>query len=314
MKIAITGGAGFIGTQLAVLLKNQKHELVLLDVQKSPAFRDDSRFIDVTNAQAVMDVLTGADVIYHLAAEHRDDVRPTQKYYEVNVGGAENVVAAARAHDIKTIIFTSSVAVYGLNAGDSKESDRPKPFNDYGKSKLESEKIFEAWAAEDASRNLITVRLVATFGPGNRGNIYNLMHQMARGKFMMVGSGRNRKSIAYVANVAAFLTHCLKLKGQHVYNYADKPDLEMNEMVKLVRQNLKLNEKVPRIPYIAGLLGGAAFDVAAKVTGKTFPVSAVRVQKFCADTVVNAEKMRETGFQPANSLAEGLKEMIKAEF
>lgn len=305
MRIAITGGAGFIGSKLAELLEKQGHEVFILDL---PAY-------DVTDSAAMMEALTGIDAIYHLAAEHRDDVRPIQKYYDVNVGGAENIIAAAKAHNIPKIIFTSSVAVYGLDAGESKESSAPAPFNDYGQSKWESEKIFESWAQQNPDHKLVTIRLVATFGPGNRGNIYNLMNQIAGGKFLMVGSGKNRKSIAYVGNVAAFLAHLLKCEaGTHLYNYADKPDISMNEMVGIVRGKLGQEKKLLRVPYIIGLAGGFVFDVAAKITGRRFPISAVRVQKFCADTVVNAEKMRGTGFVPPYSLKQGLEEMIEAEF
>lgn len=315
MKIAITGGAGFIGTELAKVLTAQGHALVLLDLQKSREFPELSRLVDVTDQAALTAALAGIDAIYHLAAEHRDDVRPVQKYYDVNVGGAKNIVAAAETHNIKQIIFSSSVAIYGLDAGDSKERDAPAPFNDYGRSKLESEKIFEEWARKDKSRKLATIRLVATFGAGNRGNIYTLMEQIARGRFLMIGHGKNKKSIAYVGNVAAFLAHVLSLSsGLHLYNYADKPDLSTMALVASIRASLGLKGTGPAMPYAIGLLGGAAFDIAAKITGKNFPISSIRVKKFCADTVVNADKLRETGFIAPYSLEHGLQDMIAQEF
>ncbi len=319
MSIAITGGAGFIGSVLTRRLVDAGEDVRILDIQASKAFPDLRRDSDVTDEAAMIRDLEGVDVIYHLAAEHRDDVQPIQKYYDVNVGGAQNVVAAAEAHNINTIIFTSTVAVYGLDAGDPKtgsvETDPANPFNDYGQSKLDSEKVFEAWAAKDPRRKLVTLRLVATFGPDNRGNIYTLMDQIARGKFVMVGSGRNHKSIAYVENVAAFLQHCMSLPpGLHTYNYADKPDLNMREMVADIRSALGLPGMGPHVPYAIGLAGGMTFDVAAKLTGRTFPISKIRVQKFCANTIVNADKVQETGFQAPYSLSEGLKTMIEAEF
>lgn len=309
MKIAITGGAGFIGARLAAQLEAQGHEVLILDVLAPHP-------VDITDEAAVMGALKGVEVIYNLAAEHRDDVRPLQRYYDVNVGGAELLVKAAKAYDIKTIIFTSSVAVYGLNAGESCETDKPDPFNDYGRSKLQAEEVFNAWQSEaPEQRSLVTIRLVATFGPGNRGNVYTLIDQIARGRFVMVGNGQNHKSLAYVENVAAFLAHCLTLdQGAHLYNYADKPDMNMRDMVARIRAALGLKQGGVKIPYAVGIAGGAAFDVLARVTGRRFPISTIRVKKFCADTVVNADKRTQTGFTAPYSLAEGLDVMIKADF
>lgn len=316
MKIAITGGAGFIGTALATLLKDAGHEIRILDVIKSEKFPNESQIVDVTNPHLLTEALQGIDVIYHMAAVHRDDVKPLQRYYTVNVGGAENVVAAAKANNIKTIVNTSSVAVYALDAGDSRETDTPDPFNDYGRSKLAAEKVFETWATADAKNTLANIRLVATFGPGNRGNIYTLIEQIARGRFIMVGDGDNYKSIAWVGNVAAFLTKTLEFSpGTHLYNYADKPDLNMREFVQTVRNALGLKGLGLKIPYSIGLMGGKTFDIIANATGKNFPISAIRVKKFCANTIVNADKaIKQIGFKAPFTLEYGLREMINAEF
>ncbi len=308
MKIAITGGSGFIGGRLAALLGAQGHQVVILDTQAPEP-------VDVTDRGAVIAALKGVDVIYHLAAAHRDDVKPVEKYYEVNVGGAENIVAAAEKHNIKTIIFTSTVAVYGLDAGESREDSPAAPFNDYGRSKRQSEDVFQAWAESNPLNTLTMIRLVATFGPGNRGNIYNLMNQIYRGRFVMIGRGENRKSIAYVENVSAFLAHCLGFRpGVHLYNYADKPDLTMHELVHDVRHAMGRKGPGPKLPYPLGIAGGKVFDALANVTGKTFPVSEIRVRKFCANTVVNADKLKETGFVAPYTLQQGFAEMVSAEF
>ncbi len=319
MKIAITGGAGFIGTELAKILHSQGHETVLIDLKKSDTFPEHSVVADVTDKDAMVEATKGSEAIYHLAAEHRDDVSPIQRYYDVNVGGGQNVIDAAKANGIQKIIFTSSVAVYPLEPEDpvngSSEAHTPAPFNDYGQSKYDSEGTFAAWADEDDQRSLTMVRLVATFGVGNRGNIFTLINQIAGGKFMMIGSGKNRKSIAYVGNVAAFLAHCLNAKpGAHISNYADKPDLNMREFVISVREALGRKGVGFRVPYLPGLIGGYVFDVLAKLTGRKLPISSIRVRKFCANTIVNADKLQETGFNAPHSLKDGLQEMIAAEF
>lgn len=315
MKIAITGGAGFIGTQLSGRLLADGHEIFLLDTKPSNKYPQHFREVDICNAYALSEAMKGVDVIYHLAAEHRDDVSPRSRYYEVNDKGTSNVISAASNNGIKQIIFTSTVAVYGLNEGESREDDALQPFNDYGKSKLKAEGHIRQWAGRNPMHSATIIRLVATFGPGNRGNIYTLMDQIYRGRFVMIGPGRNRKSIAAVGNVAAFLHHCLKLQpGIHLYNYADKPDLITRDLVLTIRRALGLPGKGLRAPYLIGLGGGIVFDVAARLTGRALPVSAIRVKKFCADTVINANHLRETGFKPLQTLEEALQEMIAVEF
>jgi hypothetical protein len=61
-------------------------------------------------------------------------------------------------------------------------------------------------------------------------------------------------------------------------------------------------------------MGGYAFDILAKVTGKTYPISSIRIKKFCANTIINTDKLQKTGFVPSYTLAEGLSRMIKSEF
>lgn len=317
--IALIGGAGFIGTALARHMAREGQAFVIVDLMPSAAFPSQSRIADIQDKNALATALRDVSAVVHLAAEHRDDVRPLSRYTDVNVNGTRNICEICAAQGIETIIFTSSVALYGLDAGTqaggSRETDPPAPFNAYGQSKWEAEQILQQWAQQNPRRSLAAVRLVATFGPGNRGNIYTLMQQIARGRFVMIGDGRNCKSIAYVENVAAFLAWTLRLgAGSHLYNYADKPDLSTAALVRRIRVALGLTGGGPCLPYALGLAGGYVFDAAARVTRRNFPISVIRVRKFCASTVVNADKARAHGFVAQNTLEQGIDAMIAAEF
>lgn len=69
-----------------------------------------------------------------------------------------------------------------------------------------------------------------------------------------------------------------------------------------------------RLPSPIGLLGGYAFDLLAKITGETYPISSIRIKKFCADTIISADKLNETGFTSPYSLSDGLNRMITSDF
>ena len=316
MNILVTGGSGFIGTNLVTDLLKEGHNVTIYDKQKSEKYPDHCIVADIRDKEKLTRSMYDLDAVYHLAAEHRDDVQPASLYYEVNEEGAENIVYALKKNGIKRLIFTSTVAVYGLNSGASNEDGPVNPFNDYGKSKYKAETIFNDWADSDPAHCLVIVRPTVIFGEKNRGNVYNFLHQLSSGKFIMVGKGINRKSMGYVLNLTDFLTALLNSEpGQLVYNYADKPDLSMNELIKIFNNALGNNYKNNfKIPYILGLAVGYFYDVLSKITGKTFPISSIRIKKFCANTVINTDKLQRTGFLPSYTLAEGLNRMIKSEF
>ncbi len=317
MKILVTGGSGFIGSRLVSELLAKGHVVRILDKIKSTKYPEICQIGDVRDPDAVDSAVRNTDLVYHLAAEHRDDVRPISLYYDVNVEGTRTVAEACSANGVSRLVFTSSVAVYGLNAGSPSEDTPANPFNDYGRSKLQGEDVLRQWAAEHPETSLTIVRPTVVFGEGNRGNVFNLVNQIVSGRFMMVGDGTNRKSMAYVGNVAAFLTFIGEsgLSGIRILNYVDKPDLSMNELVGQVRTYLGTSPASPfTIPYRIGMAGGACLDMLASLTGKSFPISRVRVAKFCADTTISVDVLKTTGFSPPYSLEKGMELFLTHEF
>jgi nucleoside-diphosphate-sugar epimerase len=318
MKItAVIGGSGFIGSSLVRRLKcKEEIRTKIVDKLRSKAFPNFIELADVRSVDQLRDSIPENSVIVNLAAEHRDDVRPLSLYDDVNVGGAQNICEVAREKGVSTIIFTSSVAVYGFAPVGTDESGEIAPFNDYGRTKYKAEQIFKAWQAEAPNeRTLVIIRPTVVFGEQNRGNVYNLLRQIASGKFVMVGDGQNRKSMAYVENVAAFIEYSMTFKpGVHIFNYIDKPDFTMNALVSRVNRILGRSDKVGfRLPYALGLLIGQCFDLVAKLTGKRFAISAIRVKKFCANSVYNTA-IAETGFVPPVPLEQALEQTIRYEF
>ncbi|MEZ5902372.1 MAG: NAD-dependent epimerase/dehydratase family protein [Alphaproteobacteria bacterium] len=308
MKIAITGGSGFIGTRLIQMLQQDGHDTNIIDIA-------DQNPINVLDQEKLNQAVKGVDAIYHLAAEHRDDVSPRDKYYEVNGQGTANVVKAAEQNNIKKIVFTSTVAVYALGRGDKSENSKVEPYNDYGKSKLEAEEHLKTWAKADPERSCIIVRPAVVFGENNRGNVYTLMKQIERQRFLMIGRGKNKKSMGYVGNVANFLKYCMTLDCNFkIFNYADKPDLSARELVDVIYDGLEKTRSNFFIPYGVGLVAGYGFDVLSHVTGKKLPISSIRVKKFCADTIVTADRAMDTGYAPQYSLSEGIHRMINHDF
>lgn len=316
MKITLIGGSGFVGTRLIDLLLQENYNIQNIDKQQSHFFSQITVIGDVRDKESLIGSLKGTDIVVLLAAEHRDDVTPVSKYYDVNVTGMQNTLAAMEVNNIKRIVFTSSVAVYGLNKENPNEEFPKDPFNHYGKSKWMAELELEKWYTTHQDWNINILRPTVIFGERNRGNVYNLLKQIAGGKFAMVGKGENKKSMAYVGNIVAFIKFLIedKRKGYEVYNYIDKPDFSMNELVSHVSRVLKKHIPATHFPYCLGMAGGYCFDLLAWVTRKKMTVSSVRVKKFCATTQFDATKVQKSGFKAPYTLGEGLAQTLEFEF
>jgi len=139
---------------------------------------------------------------------------------------------------------------------------------------------------------------------------------MANGPFLMIRRGENRKSMAFAENVAAFLLFCRGLgPGVHVFNYADGPDLTMNDLVRLVRTRLGRDPRIGfRVPRPAAMAGAKLFDLASAALRRPFGITSERVFKFCANTQYSPRRALESGFVPPVRLEEALARTIDAEF
>ncbi len=314
--VCIVGGSGFIGTRVSQRFMKCSKLFSIIDKAPSVAFPNHVLLADVRDIEVLRRVIPSNVPLVNLAAEHRDDVLPLSLYDEVNVGGARNLCTVAREKNIRTIVFTSTVAVYGFAPIGTDESGAIAPFNDYGRTKFEAEQVFKMWQAEaPEERTLVIIRPTVIFGEQNRGNVYNLLRQIAKGHFVMVGNGENRKSMAYVENIAAFIDYSLNFKpGLHLFNFIDKPDFTMNQLVGSVKRFLGQSEKIRfRIPFVLGYTIGKGFDLLASISGRRLAISSIRVKKFCANSVYNSA-IDESGFVPPVPLAKALEKTLIHEF
>ncbi len=318
MRIVLIGASGFVGTRLLGLLSEdkEKYQLKNVDLRQSHFFPQITVIGDVREQEQMDKELEGCDLVVLLAAQHRDDVRPVSLYYDTNVNGMRVCLNAMEKNNVKRLVFFSSVAVYGLNKNNPNEEFTPDPFNHYGKSKWQAEQVVQEWYKTHNDWNINIIRPTVIFGERNRGNVYNLLKQISGGRFLMVGSGKNEKSMAYVGNIVAFVKYMIDnvASGYNVFNYIDKPDCNMNDLVLHVEK--VLNKHIPQIhfPFWMGMLGGYCFDLLAKLTGRKLTISSVRVKKFCATTKFDASKVQQTSFKPPYTLKEGLARTLEFEF
>jgi GlcNAc-P-P-Und epimerase len=310
-KILVTGGSGFIGFHLHNYLEHNR--IVNLDLVE-PDFDYNSTFIqgDVRDPKILATALQGCDAIWSMAAAHKDFGISRDEYFAINEYGTQILTEAATAAGIKKFIFFSSVAVYGDSNDIRTEGSPTNPTNDYGASKLAAERVLEAWAAEDSSREVLIIRPVVVYGERNFANVHRLMKQIDKGQYVNIGAGTNIKSIAYGKNLVQAVLFLLDhmTSGVAVYNYADEPQLTSRLIGETIAAALG-KSKPMTLPYWLVYALTLPFDLIKKITGKDLPISSNRVQKFTTPTHFKAEKVHKAGFKPSFSNVEGLQNMAK---
>ena len=160
-KILVVGGAGYIGAHVAYLLQENGYGVRIYDdFSNGLKSRIEGKFSDVVigdvlDRQALISACEGMDAVIHLAAKKAvgESVDNPLKYYENNVGGTLNLLAAMSLKGVKRIVLSSTAAVYAPSDKLSiTESDLTEPLSPYGQTKLLSEKLISAVAsAEDLS-------------------------------------------------------------------------------------------------------------------------------------------------------------------
>ncbi len=314
-RVLVFGGSGFIGTRLCKLFEKSGMDFKILDIKPSFQFAYKYQYCDVTKVINGIVNEGEEDIIINLAAEHADNVTPYSLYYSVNVDGAKNVCNFARQNNINKIIFTSSVAVYGFT--DKlvvDENSTCNPYNHYGISKLDAEGIYLKWYEENPSlRNLVIIRPTAVFGEENRGNIYNFFNLISSRVFVMIGDGRNIKSLAYVENIASFIKFTIKnTSGFKLFNYIDYPNISVNELYSKVCNILGIKKINKRIPKKLAYFIGAVCDLLRRF-GIHLPLSKIRVTKFCSSSHFSSQA-HDTDFCAPVAFDDGLSKTLIYEF
>lgn len=204
-KVLITGGAGFLGVNIARKLVKDGYAVRLFDLVsfnvKDLVNKVEVMQGDIRNKTHVEKAIKGQDYVIHAAA-----LLPPQKskklMFEINVNGAENVLSASLKNKIKRLVFISSTEVYGVpkNCPQTEESFLT-PIGDYGNSKAAGEKLCESYMKKGLSINIL--RPKTFLGPGRLGVFRKLFEAICEGKRVFIlGNGNNLFQFLAVSDLA----------------------------------------------------------------------------------------------------------------
>lgn len=220
MKHLITGGSGFIGNLVARRLRERGEQVRVLDIWEDPTRPADIEFVNasVTERDSVRAAMQGVDVVHHNAALVAQ-TDAGQKYFDVNTEGSRIVAEEAAQAGVKSIIHTSSTAVFGVPAEEPITNDTPTlAMEPYGKSKLAGEQVMER-ICHDNDMVCITIRPRATLGAGRLGIFQILFEWISESRNVyVIGSGNIKFQFIHAADLMDFYMLALDTGKSGTYN------------------------------------------------------------------------------------------------
>ena len=272
----VTGGAGFIGSNLARTLLAQGRKVTVLDnlsVGKQHAVPDGARFVhgDIRDAAAVADALLGVDAVFHLAAQVT--IRGSfDKFYEdldTNVMGTARILRSIDAARVRWVTLASSMAVYAdaPSAAPIDEHHPTQPISPYGVGKL---------AAEGVSRHILeakgipftAVRFFNTFGPGQTytpyvGVLTIFVTRLLRGEPITIfGDGEQQRDFIHVDDIVAG-TIAATGRAAGTFNLGTGHGTSLNQLARIVLQRLAPDQQARHQPAQAGELRFSVANIEA---------------------------------------------------
>lgn len=262
MRFLVTGGAGFIGSNIVEELLKRGYEVRVLDNfatgkrENLKAFEKNIELIegDIRSFHIVQKAVKGIDIILHQAAlpSVPRSINDPITSNEVNVVGTLNVLEAAREHNVKRIVYASSSSVYGDNPELPKhEGMTPNPLSPYAVSKLAGEKYCQVFSKLYGIETVI-LRYFNVFGPKQDPNsqysavIPKFIKLMINNQSPTIyGDGTQSRDFTYVANVveANILAATKPVDTPIVLNCATHGQVTLNSLIdelnKLLNKNIK---------------------------------------------------------------------------
>ena len=244
----VTGGAGFIGSNLVERLLERGDQVVVID-NESANTHDEVYWNpnamnvkgDVTDFSLLKNACINADCIYHLAADisiQYSIENPTESYKN-NVVGTLNVLEVARVLGIKKVVFSSTAAIYGSTSEPCVETDRPDPLNPYSVSKLAGENLMKMYN-DLYGIETVSLRYFNVYGPRQayKGQYAPVIGIFQKQKFegkplTIIGDGNQTRDFIHVADVAHANMMVAEKDVVGVFNVGSGTEYSVNQIASL---------------------------------------------------------------------------------
>lgn len=293
-RIAISGGAGFLGQHVSRAILNAGHEVVNFDLSPSPVAGVQNHIASVFAPTLDEALFEGVDALIHLAWIGKPGSPDVSFEGDANqnVVGSLRMVEVAKRAGVKAVVFASSGGtVYGAEAkACSVESDPLAPINAYGAGKAAFEAYLNAWGRAHCVRT-VTLRIANPYGPGQlpdrgQGFVANAVARALDGQTLQIwGDGKVVRDYVYITDVAGAFVSALTSEEGGVFNIGSGIGWSLNEIVEVVNQRLGTTIATEHRP-------GRAIDV---------PVNVLNSQKAASQLGWGGPRPLNAGIEPTAS-------------
>jgi UDP-glucose 4-epimerase len=305
MKVLITGGAGFIGSNLAKRLVNDGHSVVVLDSLLRGNKLDKETYAkvefikgDVRDQDTVIRASKNCDLIFHFAAVLGVDIvadNPVETM-DVEVIGTRNVVEAAFINNVKKIMYASTSGIYGHSAIENALTEEVlvDPRTSYAMAKRYNE-IYLASHHEEKGLNVISLRFFNVYGKNqdNRMVVPRFFEQaMENDAITVFGTGRQTRDFTYIDDTVEACVRLIDTNGCHIVNIANEAEWCITDLAERIKQITSSNSE---IIYLEAPKKRYDYEVERRVGS--------------SDKLLSL-----TGFKPMTSLDEGLALIYKENY
>ena len=259
MKSLVTGGAGFIGSNLVDGLLDMGHEVVVIDNEYSDAHdhfywndRTENYKFDIRDYENTRPLYDGVDYVFHIAAEARIQPAVLNPVGAVSINsvGTCTVLQCAREAKVKKLMYSSTSAAYGMNSQPNVETQPDDCLNPYSVSKVNGEKLCKMYT-DLFGLDTVIFRYFNVYGERQpvRGQyapvIGIFLRQLASGELLtIVGDGQQRRDFTYVkdivnANIMSAISNADKEAYGQVYNVGSGINYSINEVASMISKDVK---------------------------------------------------------------------------
>ena len=318
MKILITGGTGFIGSQLALRCLERGDTVRVLGQLNTPAENENAKMIEekgakiqlasMTETDKIQEAVQGIDVVFHLAAAQHEVNVPDKVFWDINLRGTEVLLDACRKAGIQRFVHGSTIGVYGASlSGEMSENSPLQPDNLYGETKLAGE---QAVLAAQEQLSVVVIRISETYGPGDR-RLLKLFKAIKKHWFFVAGNGQNIHHLIYIQDlIDGFLLAAEEKKNSgEIFVLAGRDPVTTTEMTNTIADVLEEPRPRIKLPLFPFILVATIMEKTLKPFGIQPPLHRRRMDFFKKSFLFSQKKAAEQlNFYPRVNFSQGAAE------